>query len=90
LDGGTVGTSGLQVDLKVVEVQSGRILWCLTDSLRARTRPIIDLMVVETRPQPTPDMGALARRLAAQLAKTLEEGPPLPPTKKVANWFSRG
>jgi len=88
LDGGTVGTSGLQVDLKVVEVESGRLLWCLTDSIRARPRPIIDLMVVETRPRPTPDMGALATRLAAKLAKTLEEGPPLPPSKKIKSWFS--
>lgn len=78
LDGGTLGTSGLQMDLKVVEVDSGRLLWCLSDSLRARPRPIVSLMVVETRPYPTPDMGTLAARLAAQLAQTLEQGPPAP------------
>jgi hypothetical protein len=34
LDGGTVGTSGLQVDLKVMEAGSGRLLWSLSDSLK--------------------------------------------------------
>lgn len=82
LDGGTLGTSGLQMDLKVLEVDTGRLLWALSDSLRARPRPIISLMVVETRPYPTPDMGNLAARLAAQLAQTLEQGPPAPQRNK--------
>lgn len=79
LDGGTLGISGLQLDLKVVEVDSGRLLWLISDSLRARPRPIINLMVVETRPWPTPDMGTLAARLAARLAETLEQPPPMSP-----------
>lgn len=75
LDGGTVGTSGLQLDLKVVEVDSGRLLWLLSDSLRARPRPLVSLLIVETRPRPTPDMGTLVARLAQRLAKALEEPP---------------
>lgn len=79
LDGGTVGASGLQVDLKVVEAESGHLLWSLSDSLKATPRPIIDLIVTETRPYPTPSMGTLAARLAGRLAATLEKGPPKPP-----------
>lgn len=88
LDGGTIGTSGLQVDLKVMDGRDGQILWCLTDSIKATPRPIIDLMVTETRPRPTPDIAALATTLMARLAKTLEQGPPPPPTgaKKFFNW----
>jgi hypothetical protein len=90
LDGGTVGNSGLQVDLKVVEAENGRLLWSLTDSLKATRRPIIDLWVVETRPYPTPQMGALAARLAARLAETLEQGPPPPPPTGITAWFNGG
>lgn len=80
LDGGTVGTSGLQVDLKVLDARDGRVLWNLSDSIKATRRPIIDLWVTETRPYPTPSMGALAARLAARMAKTLHEGPSPAPT----------
>ena len=72
LDGGTVANSGLQVDLKVI------------DAVR---RPIIDLWVVETRPYPTPSMGALASRLAAKMAETLERGGPKPPPSGLAALF---
>lgn len=80
LDGGTVGNSGLQVDLNVVDAKDGRLLWSLSDSIRAIRRPLIDLWVVETRPYPTPSMGTLAARLAEKVAATLEQGPPPPPT----------
>jgi hypothetical protein len=76
LDGGTVGNSGLQVDLKVIEAGSGRLLWSLSDSIKATRRPIIDLMVTESRPYPTPSMGTLASRLAGQVAARLEQGSP--------------
>jgi|UniRef100_A0A7V6A5W1 hypothetical protein len=79
LDGGTVGNSGLQVDLKVIEAGSGRLLWNLSDSIKATRRPIIDLIVTETRPYPTPSMGSLASRLAGQVAAKLEQGQPPPP-----------
>jgi len=80
LDGGTVGNSGLQVDLKVMDARDGRIVWNMSDSIKATRRPIIDLWVTETRPYPTPSMGALATRLAARMAETLQKGAPPPPT----------
>jgi len=86
LDGGTVGISGLQVDLKVLDARDGRMVWNLSDSikatprpiidLKATPRPIIDLWVTETRPYPTPPMGSLAAQLAARMATTLEKGAP--------------
>jgi hypothetical protein len=93
LDGGTVGTSGLQVDLKVMEAGSGRLLWSLSDSLKATARPLIDLIVTESRPYPTPSMGTLAARLAGRLAATLEQGPPPPPSSGlgvIGGWFTGG
>jgi hypothetical protein len=93
LDGGTVGTSGLQVDLKVMEAGSGRLLWSVSDSLKATARPIIDLIVTESRPYPTPMMGTLASRLAGRLAKTLEKGAPQPPPSGlgiIGAWFTGG
>jgi hypothetical protein len=93
LDGGTVGNSGLQVDLKVIEAGSGRLLWSLSDSLKATRRPIIDLMVTETRPYPTPSMGTLASRLAGQVAAKLEQGQPPPQSSSlgvIGAWFSGG
>jgi len=87
LDGATVGTSGLQVDLKIMEAGSGRLLWNLSESVKAKPRPIVSLMVTETRPYPTPTMGTLASRLAGRLATTLEEGPP-PPPSPIKAWFN--
>ncbi|MCL6622892.1 MAG: hypothetical protein K6T55_12455 [Syntrophobacterales bacterium] len=74
LDGGTVGTTAVQVDLKVVEVKSGHLLWYLSDALRATPRPVIDLIVTETRPEPTPDVYALAGMLAERMCQTLAAG----------------
>lgn len=74
LDGGTVGTTALQVDLKVVEVRSGRLIGYLSDALRATPRPVIDLIVTETRPHPTPDVYALAGVLAQRMCETLAAG----------------
>ena len=87
LDGGTVANSGLQVDLKVIDAKSGQLLWSISDSIKAVRRPIIDLWVVETRPYPTPSMGALASRLAAKMAETLERGGPKPPPSGLAALF---
>jgi hypothetical protein len=93
LDGGTVGTSGLQVDLKVMEAGSGHLLWSLSDSLKATARPLIDLIVTESRPYPTPSIGTPAARLAGRLAATLEQGPPPPPSSGlgvIGGWFTGG
>jgi hypothetical protein len=73
LDGGGMGKSGLQVDLKVVEVKTGRLLWEITDAIAATQRPIVDLWVTETRPRPTPSIYALAEHLAARMCETLKD-----------------
>lgn len=73
LDGGGLGKSGLQVDLKVVEVKTGRLLWELTDAVTATPRPIVDLWVTETRPRPTPSIYDLAEQLAVRMAETLRD-----------------
>jgi hypothetical protein len=88
LDGGTVGTSGLQVDLKVMEATTGRLLWNVSDSLKATRRPIVDLIVTESRPYPTPSIATLASRLAGRLAANLENGQPIPQPSGIAAWFS--
>lgn len=75
LDGGGLGKTGLQVDLKVVEVETGRLLWESSDSISATPRPVVDLWVTETRPRPTPSIYTLAERLAGRMAETLRERP---------------
>jgi len=90
LDGGTVGTSGLQVDLKVMEAVSGRLLWSVSDSLKATRRTLVDLIVTESRPYPTPSIATLASRLAGRLASNLEQGQPPPPPSGITAWFSSG
>ncbi|MGQ9688775.1 MAG: hypothetical protein ACUVXF_08335 [Desulfobaccales bacterium] len=87
LDGGTVGTSAIQVDLKVVEAESKRLLWSYSDSVKASPRPIIDLLIVETRPYPTPAIGNLTARLAKRMAETLVEGKPPSPPRGIAAFF---
>jgi hypothetical protein len=72
LDGGGMGKSGLQVDIKVVEVKTGRLLWEITDAIAASQRPIVDLWVTETRPRPTPSIYDLADRLAVRMCETLK------------------
>lgn len=74
LDGGGVGTAALQVDLKVMEAESGQLLWYLSDAMQATPRPVIDLIVTETRPYPTPDIFYLAAVLARRLCQTLAAG----------------
>ncbi len=73
LDGGGMGKSGLQVDLKVVEVKTGRLLWEITDAIAATQRPMVDLWVTETRPRPTPSIYALAERLMERMCETLKD-----------------
>jgi hypothetical protein len=90
LDGGTVGNSGLQVDLKVIEAETGRLLWTMSDSLKATRRTIVDLIVTESRPYPTPSIATLASRLAGRLAANLENGQPIPPPSALATWFKGG
>ncbi len=77
LDGGGLGKSGLQVDLKVVEVKTGRLLWEIREAVAATQRPVVDLWVTETRPRPTPPLYELADRLAVRLCQALREQPGL-------------
>lgn len=73
LDGGGLGKSGLQADLKVVEVKTGRLLWEFTDSVTATQRPMVDLWVTETRPKPTPSIYDLAEHLAGRMCEALQD-----------------
>ncbi len=72
LDGGGLGKSGIQVDVKLVEAKSKHILWYMTDAISATQRPIIDLWVTETRPNPNPGIYTLAERLAQRIVGTLQ------------------
>lgn len=78
LDSGGMGKSGLQVDLKVLEVKTGRLLWYLSDSISAEPRPIIDLWVTETTPKPAPGIYQLADMLATRMIRPMTNLPPLP------------
>jgi hypothetical protein len=78
LDSGTMGKSGLQVDLKVIEVSTGRTIWYLSDSISAEPRPIIDLWVTETKPKPSPGVYQLADMLAVRMVQPFTKLAPLP------------
>ena len=71
IDSGTTGKSGLQVDLRVVEVNTGRTLWYLSDNILAQPAPIVDLWVTETKPDPSPSIYFLVDTLAARMSLTL-------------------
>ncbi|MEW6386749.1 MAG: hypothetical protein AB1491_04445 [Thermodesulfobacteriota bacterium] len=71
LDSGSTGKSGLQVDLKVVEPSSKRVLWLLSDAVSAAPRPIVDLWCTETDPRPSPSVYTLAESLACRMVHTL-------------------
>lgn len=83
LDSGTAGQSGVQVDLEVLEVSTGRQLWFFKDAVKATPRPIVDLIITETRPRPTPPIYTLVEQLAARMADTLVRGGPAPPPAPV-------
>lgn len=76
-----MGKSGLQVDLRVVEVKTGRLIWAITDSITATQRPIVDLWVTETRPRLTPSIYDLTERLAVRMCETLKESAWMTTTK---------
>ncbi|MBM4285965.1 MAG: hypothetical protein FJ128_12080 [Deltaproteobacteria bacterium] len=82
LDSGTVGQSGVQVDLEVVDARTGAQLWFFSDSVKATPRPIISLIVVETRPKPTPPIYDLVDQLAGRMVDLLYRGAPAPPPPK--------
>jgi hypothetical protein len=71
IDSGTTGRSGVQVDLRVVEVSSGRTLWYLSDNIMAQPAPIVDLWVTETKSEPSPSIYFLVDTLAARMSLAL-------------------
>jgi hypothetical protein len=86
LDSGTAGQSGIQVDLMVVEVATGRQLWYFTDAVKATPRPMLNLIVVETRPRPTPPLYVLVEQLAGRMVDTLVRGAPAPAVPPMKRW----
>jgi hypothetical protein len=71
LDSGTMGRSGLQVDLRVVETNSGRTVWYLSDTISAQPAEMVDLWVTETKPAPSPSIYFLVDVLAARMSIAL-------------------
>ena len=71
IDSGTTGKSGVQVDLRVVEVNTGRTVWYISDNILAQQAPIVDLWVTETKPDPTPSVYFMVDTLAARMSLAL-------------------
>jgi len=71
IDSGTTGKSGIQVDLRVVEVETGRTLWYLSDNIMAQPAPMIDLWVTESKPKPSPSIYFMVDTLAARMSLAL-------------------
>ena len=71
IDSGTTATSGVQVDLRVVEVSTGQTVWYLSDNIMAKPAPMMDLWVTETKPKPAPSIYFLVDTLAARMTLAL-------------------
>lgn len=77
LDSGTTSKSGLQVHLRVLEVKSGDVVCALSDAIGAEPSPMLDLVVWDSQPKPSPSIYALSRLLAERLCQAL-----LPPFRQ--------
>ncbi|MBI4796519.1 MAG: hypothetical protein HY790_11910 [Deltaproteobacteria bacterium] len=73
LDSGTTGKSGLQIDLKVVETNTGNTVMYLSDTISSEPRPIYDLWVMETKPKPSPSIYFLVETLAARMCLAMQK-----------------
>jgi len=71
IDSGNQGRSGVQVDMRVVEVNTGQTVWYLSDNIMAQPAPMIDLWVTETKPKPSPSIYFLVDTLAARMSLAL-------------------
>ncbi len=71
IDSGTAGKSGIQVDLRVVDVSTGQTVWYLSDNILAQPAPMMDLWVTETKPKPSPSVYFLVDTLAARMTLAL-------------------
>jgi hypothetical protein len=88
LDSGTTGRSGVQVDLRVIEVNSGRTLWYLSDNIMAERAPMVDLWVTETKSEPSPSIYFLVDTLAARMTMALVRDLTPPETPQAAAQYS--
>jgi hypothetical protein len=71
LDSGTTSKSGLQVDLRVLEVNSGATVCYLSDAIGAEPSPMRDFVVWDTKPKPSPSIYALAQILSDRISRSL-------------------
>jgi hypothetical protein len=80
IDSGTTGRSGVQVDLRVVDVNNGYTIWYLSDNIMAEPARIYDLWVTETKPEPSPSVYFLVDTLSARMVLALLKDlqPPAP------------
>ncbi len=88
IDSGTMGRSGVQVDLRVVEVNTGRTLWYLSDNIMAQPAPMVDLWVTETKSEPSPSIYFLVDTLAARMSLALLRDLQPPDTAKATAKYS--
>ena len=72
LDSGCTARSGVQVDLRIVETSSGRVLWYLSDNIMAEPAPIRDLWVTESKPEPSPSIYYLVESLACRMTAAMQ------------------
>ena len=72
LDSGCTAISGVQVDLRIVETKTGRIIWYLSDNIRAEPAPIYDLWVTESVPKATPSIYYLVQTLACRMTTAMQ------------------
>ncbi|OPX20392.1 MAG: hypothetical protein BZ151_04070 [Desulfobacca sp. 4484_104] len=71
LDSGTISKSGLQIDLRIIEVKSGTVIGYLSDAVGAEPSPMLDFIIWDTKPKSSPSVYALAQVLAARVAAVL-------------------
>lgn len=71
LDSGTTSKSGLQVDLRILEVKSGATVCYLTDAIGAEPSPMRDFVIWDTKPKPSPSIYALAQILSDRIIRSL-------------------
>lgn len=72
LDSGCTASSGVQVDLRIVETRTGRTIWYLSDNIMAEPAPIYDLWVTETVPKNSPSVYYLVESLAARMTVAMQ------------------
>lgn len=77
LDSGTASKSGLQLELYLIDVKTGQKQAYLSDAIAAEPSPMLDLIMWDGMPKPSPSVYALARIITERLALALA-GKPVP------------